>query len=279
VTVAVVAVIGVLALVAVLLATGGGKLPAPGNVEAVTTPDGVNLSWDAVKSAKHYTVVRDNRVISGNVHGTSYTDKAGASAPHSYSVYAVGSRGKRGEKSQSVSTVPQPADSPTPQATSPSSASPAPPSTSDQDLANSLPPDVADAGTCMHYAKFETPVTVAAVSCAPAATSTAGSRPKRIYAYRDRTPAAFRQHFSRINKGFQPGNGDCNKPPSRGTWWFTQAPKTIVGSTLCYVDKAAKAPTIQWTYDAAGIAIVAVGSSLDARALVTWWINVGLRLQ
>jgi serine/threonine protein kinase len=279
VTVAILAVIGVLALVTVLIAIGAGrKLPAPANVEAVTTPRGVNLSWDAVNSADHYAVYRDNRVISGNVRGTSYTDRGGTAAPHSYNVYAINSLGMKGEKGQSVSTVPQPSDSPVPAPTTPSSAS-TPLSSADQALVNVLPIGVVDPSSCVHYSQFASPSIIGAVSCSTSGTTTDGAPPQAIYAYQDRTPAAFKQHFTQVNKSFNPANADCDKPPARGVWRFISQPKVIVGSHLCYIDKTAKKPTIQWTYDAAAIAIIAVGADQDAAGLNKWWVHAKLHLR
>lgn len=258
----------------VLTSRSSAKLAAPENFQAVVTPSGVNLSWDAVKSADHYAVFRDAQSIDNSVAGTSYTDPTGATAPHSYYVYAVSSAGKAGEKSESVPTVPPPDDS-----ASPSPSTSAGLSGADQALADRLPSEVADSSTCVHSKTFESPVTIAAVSCATASTPTTGAPPQRIYAYQDKSPADFRQHFTDNTKQFTPTNTDCNNPPSRDSWVFLTDKTTTVGTRLCYVDKNVNKPTIQWTYDAQGIALLAVGSDIKPSALLAWWAHVDLRLK
>ncbi len=269
--------IGVLALVAGILATGKDpKLAAPANFTANTTPTGVNLNWDAVKSAAHYDVFRDDTVLASGVSGTSYTDPGGETAPHSYYVRAVSTGGKQGDRSPSVPTRPDTSlDTSSP---SPSALSTTALSTADQALADRLPPEVADTSDCTHYTGFTNAATIASVSCATSTTSTGGTRPTRVFAYQDRSAAAFKTHFATVVKTFNPSSSDCNKPPAKTTWFFDSDKNTIVGSLLCYTDSKVKKPTIQWTYDADAIAILAVAKDQDAAGLTSWWVAAGLRL-
>ncbi|MEP6696913.1 MAG: protein kinase [Pseudonocardiales bacterium] len=276
VTVAVLALVGVLALVAVVVATlnSDSTLAAPANFKAVVTPTAVGLSWDKVKSADHYAVYRDEKVIDETVPGTTYSDPAGATGAHTYAVAAVTSSGKEGDKSPKVPTVPDtsPGDSPSPSTSSASL------SAADEALANRLPSEVADSTTCIHYAGFSSAATIASLSCATATGSVGGTAPARIYAYQDSSAAAFHKHFGDLTANFTPVSTDCDKPPARDIWHFNSDKNTVVGALLCYTDTAVKKPTIQWTYDAAGIAVVAVAADQDATALKAWWDDVGLTL-
>lgn len=229
-----------------------------------------------MKSANHYSVFRDDTAIASNVSGTTYTDADGETAPHSYYVVAVSSGGKEGAKSPSVPTRPDIAindSSPSP-STSTSSLNAA-----DLALANRLPTQVADTSDCVHYTGFTNAATIASVSCATSTSSTGGTRPKRIYAYQDRSAAEFKTHLATITKPFNPNNTDCTKPPAKDTWFFDSDKNTTIGSVLCYTDTNAKKPTVQWTYDADAIAILAVAPDLDAPGLSKWWDSVGLRLR
>ncbi len=273
VAVSILAVVGVVGLIVVLLAsTNTPKLAAPGNFVAVVTPTGVNLSWDAVKSADHYAVYRDSQVIASQVAGTTYTDLTGASASHSYYVYAVSSSGAAGEHTPNVPTVPIDGGL----TRSPSASSGL--NSADGALAGRLPVTLADRTSCVHASTFESPVTVAAVSCAAAHSTSAGSLPSRIYAYQDKTPAEFGKHFIALTKKFAPTNTDCNSPPARDHWAYASDKNTDIGSRLCYLDTNVKKPTIQWTYDSLGIALLAVASDFKASALLSWWNNVDLRV-
>jgi len=270
------ALIGVLVLVAIVLSSASDpQLAAPDRFTAFATPNGVSMSWNAVKSADHYAVYRDDKAIASNVSGTTYTDADGELSPHSYYVVAVSAKGKEGDKTPSVPTVPDTTvGQPTPSPSTSGTLSPA-----DLALANRLPTQVADTLDCEHYTGFTDAATIASVSCATSTSSKTGTRPRRIYAYQDSSPSAFKTHFATISKPFNPTSTDCAKPPAKDTWFFDSDKNTTVGEILCYTDTNAKKPTIQWTYDADAIAILAVAPDLDAAALSAWWDSVGLRLR
>ncbi len=238
---------------------------APANLRATATEDAVNLEWDAVSGADHYTVYRDGSVVGSEVSRTTFVDRPGNFSKHNYQVTSVDSNGAESKRSKllavAVDRTPGPSSSPTSGVTA-----------AQQALIDRLPLAAVDPDTCKPYGAGEDPkYTDAAVTCSPAArTSTVGTAPAVLYVGHDRSPSVYKEDVDALSKGLALPKRSCSTPPAESAWSLKSDPDTTAGGLYFYPTTAGKAVE-QWHYDDDQIWVRAVAGDANVSSLVAWW--------
>jgi len=272
---------GILAVVALIWLIASPTPPAaPGNLRATETEDAVNLDWDAVSAADHYSVYRDGAVIAADVSRTTYVDRPGNRKDHRYHVTAVDADGDESEPSDQLtaSTNPTPPTSPSVPSPSTGTAALTP---AQQALVDRLPRSVVDPNSCVPVTPADAKYTDAAVRCdpAPKAAGAPGTLPEAVYAAHDRTAALFAQDIDQFAKKANLPKRSCSTPPAQDGWIFKRDPKKEIGRRFCYTSTAKKA-VLQWNYNADLIWLRALAPDSSNAALLAWWGGVlDLRLR
>lgn len=256
----------VLAVVAVVWAATSPTDPtaAPANLRATATEDAVNLEWDAVSGADHYTVYRDGSVVGSEVSRTTFVDRSGNFSKHNYQVTSV-VNGTESERSKILSAAVERPPSPSP---SPDNGLTA----AQQALVDRLPPAVVDVDSCKPYPAGEDPkFTDAAVACSPARrTSTVGTAPAVIYIGHDRSPSVYQEDVEALAKRLTLPARSCLTPPAETTWFLKRDPATTIGDLYCFTRTDGKA-IVQWHYDDDQIWMRAEAADSTVTALMAWW--------
>jgi len=257
----------VAAVVIVLLIDTSTPPTPPTNLRATETEDAVNLDWDAVSGADHYSVYRDDTVIAADVSRTTYVDRPGNSKDHVYAVTAFDSDGTESKRSSSLTastnpdSIPGHNDPVTPSLTA-----------AQQALVDRLPLAAVDPDTCEAFTALEDAATDAAVRCDPAtrSSSAAGTAPAAVFAGHDRTRSLYDEDLAEFSKDLGLAKRSCGTPPAESAWTLKSDPNRSIGKLFCYTSTLNKA-VLQWNYDADLIWIQAVADDSANPALLAWW--------